>query len=123
MRRALTFLAWPLLVAPQAIYYLGALLNQIAVNANKGLMPVYMASCSIGKAGQVIQGVRVLDEMHSCMTPASHFILLCDWINLHASVLSIGDLLLGLGEITIGPAFWMWIAYVLYRTFQAELLY
>jgi len=113
VKRFFSLLAWPLLVAPQAVYYFGALLNQIAVNANKGLMPVYMASCSIGKAGQVIQGVRVLDEMHSCMTPASHFIILCDWINLHASILSVGDVLLELGAMSVGPLFWIWIAYLL----------
>lgn len=120
MRRALTFLAWPLLLVPQAIYYFGALLNQIAVNANNGLMPVWYGACSVGTSGKVMAGVRVLDDMHSCLTSATHYKILCDWINLHASVLSPGDVLLALGDLVTVPAFWMWIAYVLYRAARDE---
>lgn len=121
MRRYLTFLAWPLLAVPQVLFYLGALLNQIAVAANKGLMPVLMSGCTVGPLGKVMNGVRVLDEMHSCMEPSSKFKILCDWINLHSSVLSIGDVLLYLGDLLIAPAFWMWLAYVLYRASRKEL--
>jgi hypothetical protein len=116
---------WTLLLlgVPQLVYWLGALLNQIAVAANRGLMPVWYAPCAIGHEGQVINGVRVLDDMHSCLTASSNFILLCDWINLHASILSPGDVLLNLGDLITGPAFWMWMAYVLYRAASPKPLY
>ena len=111
-----------LLGLPQALTYLGALLNQIAVNANQGLMPVYMSACTVGDSGTVMHGVRVLDEMHSCMSPSTNLAILCDWINLHAAVLSPGDVLLSLGDLTVGPAFWAWMAYVLYRAAQPRSL-
>ena len=110
MRRALTILAWPLLVVPQFVYWTGALLNQLAMVANGGLMPVLWNS----------QNPWSPDDTHSVMTHASHLKLLCDWINLHTAILSPGDVLLSLGDLAIGPAFWAWISYVIYRAFRDE---
>lgn len=113
MRRALTFLAWPLLIVPQVILWTGALLNQLAIVANGGAMPVQWYAGNEWTP----------DPMHIVMVPATHLKVLCDWINLHSAILSPGDVLLNLGELITGPAFWAWIAYVLYRAFQAEVMY
>jgi hypothetical protein len=112
VKRFFTFLAWPLILGPQIIFWFGALLNQIAIVANGGVMPVqwYSATHAWGD-----------DPDHVIMTSATHLKVLCDWINLHSSILSPGDVLLSLGDLTIGPAFWAWIAYAIYRAFRDEI--
>lgn len=110
MKRALTFLAWPLLVVPQFVYWSGALMNQVAMVANDGLMPVLWNS----------QNPWSPDDTHSVMTHGTHLKLICDWINLHSAILSPGDVLLNLGDLTIGPLFWAWLSYILFRAFLDE---
>jgi hypothetical protein len=112
VKRFLTFLAWPLLVVPQFLFWSGALLNQIAIVSNGGVMPVqwYAATHIWGD-----------DPDHVIMTSGTHFKILCDWINLHSAILSPGDVLLSLGELLTGPAFWAWIAYVCYRAVRDEI--
>src|SRR5580765_5181295 len=110
-RRIFTFLAWPLLLGPQLIFWSGALLNQIAMVTNDGLMPVLWNS----------QNPWSPDDTHSVMTSATHLKFICDWINLHSVILSPGDVLLSLGDLAIGPCFWAWIAYLLFRAFRDEI--
>ena len=110
MKRLFTFLAWPLILGPQIIFWSGALLNQIAVAANGGVMPVLWNSMNDWPA----------DPRHVIMTPGTHFKVICDWINLSVAILSPGDVLLSLGELIIGPCFWAWAAYILYRAFRDE---
>lgn len=114
MKHILTFLGWPLLVVPQVIFYLGAALNQLAIAINDGRMPVLDAAECNGTSS-------VLGEIHSCMTPASHLKIICDWINLHTTILSPGDVLLNIGDLLIGPLFWAWLTYVLYQAFITEI--
>lgn len=111
LKRIFTFLGWPLLLVPQLIFWTGALLNQIAIAANHGLMPVYMPACEYGVESGII------DARHICMTSAMHFKFLSDWINV-GDILSPGDVLLGMGDMLIIPAFWMWIAYVMWSLYE-----
>lgn len=110
VKRFFTFLAWPLILGPQLIFWSGALLNQIAMAVNGARMPVLWAA----------DNPWVPDTDHSVMTHGTHLKLICDWINLHSSILSPGDVLLSLGELITGPCFWAWIAYILYRAFRDE---
>ncbi len=110
--RALTFLGWPLLVVPQIIFYFGAGLNQLACVANGGAMPVLWNSMNKWSP----------DPEHVIMTSATHLKILCDWIGLkEAGVWSPGDILLAGADSIIGPCFWLWMAFILYRAFQSEL--
>lgn len=102
-RRQLVYAFLILLILPQFIFWLGAGMNQVALVVNHGTMPVFLASC--GK----------MDAEHSCMTPATNLVFLCDWINLKFAVMSPGDVLLELGAILIGPAFWLFVAFVIYQ--------
>jgi hypothetical protein len=110
-RKFFTVLAWPLLAVPQFLFWLGALLNQIAIVVNGGVMPVQWYSGNPWDA----------DKMHVVMTSDTHLKLLCDWINLHTAILSPGDVLLSLGDLAIGPCFWAWISYIVYRAFRDEI--
>lgn len=105
MKRLFTFLAWPLLALPPALTFVGALMNQVAMAVNSGPMPVLYYKCIPGE---------LIDSDHSCMSSITHLKLLCDWINLHAVILSPGDLLLYLSDYIQAPLFWMWIAYALF---------
>lgn len=113
-RRQFIRLTALLLFLPQAVYWLGALLNQLAMVLNDGMMPVLWNGINPWQQ----------DESHFVMTHATHLKIICDWINLHSlGIWSPGDVLLSLGDLTIGPAFWMWIAYVVYRAYSNPSLY
>lgn len=108
MKRLFTFCAWPLLALPPALTFVGALMNQLAMAFNSGLMPVFYSECVQGTVGPII------DADHSCMTAATHLKVLCDWLNFHTAILSLGDLLLYLSDYIQAPLFWMWFSYALY---------
>lgn len=110
LRRTFSFLAWPLLVVPQIIFWLGAFLNQLAMAVNGGVMPVLWNSMNKWEP----------DSGHVVMTHATHLKFLCDWINLHTDILSPGDLFLTVGDLLITPAFWIWLAYVVYCAYRHE---
>lgn len=108
-RRTFPFLGWPLLVVPQFIYWLGALLNQLAMAANGGVMPVLWNSMNPWDP----------DPRHVVMTHATHLKFLCDWINVR-DILSPGDILLDIGDLLSTPAFWIWLAYIVYLAYRHE---
>lgn len=88
-----------LLLGPSFTGLVGAFLNQVALVANNGQMPVlFPGGCDKFPD-------RDGDLIHTCMTHASHLKVLSDWINLHVSIMSLGDLLLLAGEST----FWYFL--------------
>lgn len=98
-----TYLGWPLLVAPQVVYWTGAALNQIALSVNGGHMPVFSSECSDKPAS-------VLDSsVHVCLTHATHLKFLCDWIREGGDILSVGDVFLFLASPCVAPLFWAWV--------------
>lgn len=92
-----------LLVVPSAIYWLGAILNQIVMIANGAMMPVLMpGGCPVDADG------GILDPVHKCMTAATHLKFLADIINVHVFIGSLGDMLLFLGDAITLPAVFIW---------------
>ena len=79
------------LLSPYLLVVLGSIMNQLAVRANGGHMPVLFPGndCSLLGAD---------DPAHSCMTAATHLKFLCDWILGSRSVSSVGDSLLDMGD-------------------------
>lgn len=107
MMRQLIRASLVLLLGPQVVFYLGALLNQFAMAANGTVMPVLWNSMNKWSP----------DPRHVVMTQGTPLKVLCDWINLSYGILSPGDIFLDLGDMCISPAFWMWLTYVLYRAY------
>jgi Family of unknown function (DUF5317) len=97
-----------LLLVPQAMYWLGAFLNQLVLAANNGQMPVLFPGGCPAELQEALEG-----SIHTCMTSASHLKILADWINVHIYIMSIGDVLLGLGDLFTGPLFWCWLTLAL----------
>lgn len=97
-----------LLFIPSAIYWLGAILNQIVMIANGAMMPVLMpGGCPADADG------GILDPIHKCMTAATHLKFLADIINAHVFIGSLGDMFLFLGDALTWPAIFIAIGLVL----------
>lgn len=74
-------------------------LNKIVMAFNGNQMPVLIP-------GGVCP--ENIGDLHSCMTSATHLKFLADWINVHYGIMSIGDLFIGLGDITFLPGLIIW---------------
>ena len=59
-------------------------MNQIAMAANHNLMPVFYAGCTAGEIDS--------EGIHVCAGPQTRLKFLTDWINLHSSIDSPGDI-------------------------------
>ena len=77
-------------------------MNLLAVMMNHGTMPVVLPH--LGMIGGN-------DKMHVAATANSRFLILCDWIHLHATkrVVSPGDFLITAGDSLKWPLIWMWV--------------
>jgi hypothetical protein len=101
-----------ILIASPVLILLGAILNQIAVVTNHGLMPVMVpGGCMPGTS----DGVG-----HICMTPATHLKFLCDWIQLRIGTASIGDTLIWFGYWLWYPAITAWVVLMTERLRNAR---
>jgi len=89
---------------PLLLLVLGIGMNLLAVTMNHGIMPVVLPSCGI---------IADKDKMHVAATATSRFLLLCDWIQLHAprKVASPGDYLITAGDSLKWPLVWIWVGF------------
>ena len=104
---------WTLVTVPMMLIVFGAALNQAAVVANHGQMPVLWP-------GGCDNFPNTDDTDHVCMTPETRLKFLCDWIELHGAVESPGDVFILLGMVLLHPLFWMWVGLVLRRLDYVE---
>jgi hypothetical protein len=96
-----------LLAAPTALFGVGAAMNQAAVIANGGAMPVQVNDYA-AKNGFKVDEVGFMDSRHMRMTSETKFNFLGDYINLGDEVLSLGDLLLYLSFYLSRFSFVVW---------------
>jgi Family of unknown function (DUF5317) len=89
---------------PLLLLILGIGMNFLAVTMNHGIMPVVLPSCGT---------IAEKDRMHVAATANSRLLLLCDWIQLHATgnVASPGDYLITAGNFLKWPLVWMWVGF------------
>lgn len=92
---------WPFLILPALSEFLGATLNQLALIANGGQMPVLFPGWAKPDLSD--------DPIHVPMTALSHLKWLSDIFNFHVEIDSLGDLFLGLGETTFVFGLVIWI--------------
>lgn len=121
LKKALTFLAWPIFVVPTLIEWFGMALNEAAVWANHLQMPYALNSCkvreaidflnSLSKAPKMIPSV---DPVHVCMDHATHLKILSDIIITSGGVYSIGDMILQAGFDFKEIALYVWVALMVY---------
>lgn len=98
---------WQLIILPGLLFCVGFILNSIAVAANQGQMAVLMPG------GCYVKDF-VGDPNHVCMTHASHFKFLSDWVLIPSlGIASPGDFLIWLGEYTYLPGLYIWIAMII----------
>lgn len=86
-----------LLMVPTALFYAGAGMNQAVLVANGGKFPVMVNDRAIAFFGGEDEH-GMMDVVHCRMTDETRLNALADWINLKATVMSPGDLLIALGE-------------------------
>ena len=103
-RSALYIFAIPLLV-----YFFGAALNQIVINANHDTFPVLVNEAKLktyftnaeGNVSQPVvlsDGTVMLDEVHCVMTDRTHLNFLADVFDIKTGVYSIGDIFIAVGQ-------------------------
>lgn len=91
---------WYLLVGPKLLENVGMFMNKITMAVNGGLMPVQAPGCNAGMFED--------DPFHGCLTSASHLKVLCDWLNFHSSIDSLGDLTIDLSRFLLVPCLIIW---------------
>jgi len=117
-----------IVLAPIGIYGLGAAANQAVLVANNDTFPVrinpvklfdWSDDGALIKVIPPIPGVYpagityVNDNMHVVMTKYTRLNWLADNFDFHAHIVSVGDLLLDLGDYLNGFAFWVWAGAIL----------
>jgi hypothetical protein len=93
-----------LLAVPLLCTVLGATSNQIVLIANHDTFPVSVNLVRVQREQDIItlpDGTRMLDDVHCIASDKTHLNLMADIIDFGGNYLSIGDLLLYLGE-------WLW---------------
>lgn len=91
------------LLGPFAIITIGFLLNAFVMAKNGGTMPVlWPGGCD----------AMPVDEIHSCMTHATHWKFLADWINVPNGVASPGDFFIWAYQYSIIPSLVAWVLLV-----------
>ena len=128
MRLLRSTLLWILLL-PYAFYFLGAALNQLALNANGDLMPVRINVVkAIDWFGTPVDfgfptdgehhiivlpnGTIQLDGRHCLMTKATHLNWISDVLDFDTSIESVGDELLALSTWLKVFCPFVWVALI-----------
>ena len=88
----------------------GGALNQAVLIANGGKFPVMMNDYAVSQ--WTLKG-QYLDEVHCLMTADTKLNFLADIIDVHVRVMSIGDMLLELGDMMATYCFTVWITLVI----------
>lgn len=102
IKKLLTFFGWPLLLLPTLIMWTGLTMNEVAIHANQGKMPVYRADCEqymVPRSNPLLEFMTgdetpQSDPVHKCMTPQSRAKIFGDIIVSDDGISSIGDLLI-----------------------------
>jgi hypothetical protein len=137
IRKALTFLGWPLLLIPMLVLLTGAMMNEAAVWANGGQMPVSMYACqermnppassddedavSILFGGPKAQKPK--DYVHKCADQNTKLRFLDDWIVSDEGISSIGDLLQESASTLSYVVYPLWLAGGIYFIFIRRTYY
>jgi hypothetical protein len=102
---------------PLALILLGALSNQLVLWANHDTFPVLANPIVVERMGGFLQfeGKSYLDFVHIVMTPQTHLNFLADVFDFGRAYLSVGDLMLELGEglFDYSIAIWIFVAAVM----------
>jgi hypothetical protein len=124
MKKFLTFLGWPILLIPTLLLYLGAGMNEAAIWANGGQMPVKMYACQermnapakpdadelLRKMfGGAPKAQQSKDYVHKCADANTHLRVFEDWIVSDNGVSSIGDMVQDTAEGLQPLAFYVWL--------------
>lgn len=115
-----TFL-WILLL-PYVVGYTGAALNQAVLIANHDTFPVN-ANARILKDNPNFKPDEfgIIDDAGHCvMTSKTHLNFLADIIDLRSAYVSVGDILLMLGEKMGDPSVFVWVTLVAYSLYKKE---
>lgn len=98
---------WKILLGPYILYGIGLALNALAVAAGHGqMMVLWPGGCGTGFGGD--------DPIHGCMTAATHFKIISDWIYLpRMGMASIGDVFLITSNYLQNFCLYVWIALVI----------
>lgn len=96
-----------LFALPYVLLIVGMALNQTAVYANGGHMPVYLPGWNCGLISD--DGPFHADWNHICMTHSTHLKFLGDWIIGNDGVSSIGDMLQSLSSNLKMPTLIAWV--------------
>lgn len=91
IKKAFTFLGWPVLLLPLFVSYLGAGMNEAVSWANGGQMPVSMYACQDRMDAHTAEGSP--DYVHKCADKNTRFRWLDDWMLSDEGISSLGDLL------------------------------
>jgi hypothetical protein len=91
---------WLLVVGPFLLFWLGAVLNILAISANHGMMPVRIPASwpVLMNDGNPISPGMILDEIHIAWYHGVHLWFLCDIFQRRGDVFSIGDVCLWVSE-------------------------
>lgn len=107
MRKFLSISRIWILALPLIFTFVGAASNQIVLVANHDKFPVMVNSRNVESHGGV-DDEGMLDDIHCLMTDKTHLNYLADIFDFKSSIMSVGDLLLDLGEYTTGFAPFLW---------------
>ena len=111
MKRFVSFWGWLLLLLPTLIFYFGFGLNQFCIMHNGYQMPVRMADC----AQNIVQtdpqtGNTSSDPVHICESTRSRYMVLADIFVTDGGVMSLGDIVMDVGDGLTWPALAIWAA-------------
>ena len=106
---------WVLLL-PYALTGLGAASNQLVLIANHDKFPVMLNEAARAHFQPDANGL--IDKEHCVLTNETHLNFLADIFDFHTGWLSIGDLLLMLGDWLSGFCVYVWIVLVVKSLYQ-----
>ena len=127
---------WYLLVIPILLYSLGVVSNQVVLIANHGKFPVLLNEAKLTKfcpspdeidpkyrkiaCASDGSGGKYIDLTHVVMDDTSRLKLLSDVIDLHSEIVSIGDVLIFLGDFLGGILPVMWLGLILRKLMSSD---
>lgn len=102
-----------IVLLPYALVFLGAASNQAVIIANHDKFPVLINSRALAQADADEDGM--LDNEHCIMTKDTHLNFLADIFDMKDSYISVGDMLLSVGEWIGTFSIFVWGSLVIIR--------
>jgi hypothetical protein len=99
-----------LLLGPLGLTLFGQLMNLICILANGQRMPVMVPYCT----------EKMVNIIHACGTPATHFKFLADFIVQNGGVSSLGDKFMEAGEALVIPFLVAWVVMTVIKYVKAK---